>query len=40
MLLNNLEITEIIKEGIKKYLEQMTMKTRRPNTYGMQQKLF
>ena len=39
-LLNNQEITEEIKEEIKKYLEQMKMKTRRPKSYGMQQKQF
>ena len=37
-LLNNQEITEEIKEGIKKYLDKMTMKTRQPKTYGMQEK--
>ena len=37
-LLNNQELTEQIKEEIKKYLEKMTMKTHLPKTYGMQQK--
>ena len=40
MLLNNQEITEEIKEEIKKYLGQMTMKTRWSKTYEMQQKQF
>ena len=40
MLLNNQELTEGIKEEIKKYLETKTVKTRRPKTYGMQQKQF
>ena len=39
-LLNNQEITEEIKEEIRKYLETMTVKTRRPKTYGIQQKQF
>ena len=39
-LLNNQEITEEIKEEIKKYLETMTMKTQRSKTYGTQQKQF
>ena len=39
-ILNNQEITEEIKEEIKKYLQQITMKTRRPKTNGMQQKKF
>ena len=39
-LLSNQEITEEIQEKIKKYLETMTMKTRRPKTYEMQQKQF
>ena len=39
-VLNNKEITEEVKEEIKKYLEQMTMETRQPKTYGMQQKQF
>ena len=38
-LLNNQEITEEIKEEIKKYLE-TNDKTRRPKTYGMQQNQF
>ena len=37
-LLNNQEITEEIKEEIKKYLETNDNETRRSNTYGMQQK--
>ena len=36
-LLNNQEITEEIKEEIKKYLETITMKTQWSKTYGMQQ---
>ena len=40
MLLNNQEITEEIKEEIKKHLDTMTMKTWQPKTYGMQQKQF
>ena len=40
MLLNNQEITEEIKEEIKKYQKQMTVKTRWPKTYGIQQKQF
>ena len=36
-LLNNQEITEEIKEEIKKYLETIDNKTRRPKTYGMQE---
>ena len=40
MLLNNQEITEEIKEEIKKYPEKMTMKTRRLKIYGIQQKQF
>ena len=40
MLLNNQEITEDIKEEIKKYLETYDKKTRRPKTYGTQQKQF
>ena len=40
MLLNNQEITEEIKEEIKNTQKQMTMKTRLPKTYGMQQKQF
>ena len=39
-LLNNQEITEEIKEEVKKYLETGTMKTRWPKTYEMQQKQF
>ena len=39
-LLNNQDITEEIKEEIKKYIDTMTMKTRRSKTYGMQQKQF
>ena len=39
-LLNNQEITEEIKEEIKNTERQMTMKTRRSKTYGMQQKQF
>ena len=39
-LLNNQVITEEIKEEIKNTWKQMTMKTRRPKTYGMQQKQF
>ena len=39
-LLNNQEITEEIKEEIKKYLGQITMKTPRSKTYGMHQKQF
>ena len=38
ILLNNQEITEEIKE--KKKTRKMTMKTRWPNTHGMQQKQF
>ena len=40
MLLNNQEITEEIKEEIKKYLETNYNETRRSKTYGMQQKPF
>ena len=40
MLLNNQWITEEIKEEIKKYLETNDNKTRRPQTYGKQQKQF
>ena len=39
-LLNNQEITEEIKEEIKKYLETNDSETRQPKTYGMQQKQF
>ena len=40
-LLNNQEITEEIKEEIKNNTSrEMTMKTRRSKTYGMQQKQF
>ena len=39
-LLNNQEITEEIKEEIKKYIETNDNETRRPKTYGMQQKQF
>ena len=39
-LLNNQEITEEIKDEIKKYLETNDNKTRRSKTYGMQQKQF
>ena len=39
-LLNNQEITEEIKEEIKKYQGQMTTKTRQSKTYAMQQKQF
>ena len=39
-LLNNQEITEEIKEEIKKYLEINDNETRRPKTYGIQQKHF
>ena len=39
-LLNNQEITEEIKEEIKKYLETNEMHTSQPKTYGMQQKQF
>ena len=38
MFLNNQQITEEIKREIKKFLEQMTMKTRQLKTFGMQQK--
>ena len=37
-LLNNQDVTEEIKEEIKKYLE--TMKTQQPRSYGKQQKQF
>ena len=37
-LLNNQEITEEVKS--KNTYKQMTMKTRQPKTYGMQQKQF
>ena len=40
MLLNNQEITEEIKEEIKKYLESNDNETQRPKTYRMQQKQF
>ena len=39
MLLNNQGITEELKEEIKKYLD-MTTKTRRSKTYGIEQKQF
>ena len=39
-LLNTQEMTEEIKDEIKTYLETITMKTRPPKTYGMQQKQF
>ena len=39
-LLNNEVITEEIKEEIKKYLDTNDNETRRPKTYGMQQKQF
>ena len=39
-LLNNQEITEEIKEEIKKYLESNDNETQRPKTYRMQQKQF
>ena len=39
-LLNNQEITEEIKEDIKKYLETIYNKSRQSKTYGMQQKQF
>ena len=39
-LLNNQEITEEIKEKIKKYLETKDNETRQTKTYGMQQKQF
>ena len=39
-LLNNQEITEEIKEEIKKYLETNETHTSQPKTYGMQQKQF
>ena len=37
MLLNKQEITEEIKEEIKKYLETNDNENTRPKTYGMQQ---
>ena len=40
MLLNNQEITEDMKEEIKKYLETNANETRRSKAYGMQQKQF
>ena len=39
-LLNNKEITEEIKEDIKKYLETNDSENTNPKTYGMQQKQF
>ena len=39
-LLNNQEITEEIKEEIKKFLETNDNETQRPRAYGMQQKQF
>ena len=39
-LLNNQEITEEIKEEIKKYLETNDSETQWSKTYGMQQKQF
>ena len=39
-LLNSQEITEEIKEKIKKYLETKDNETRQTKTYGMQQKQF
>ena len=39
-LLNNQEITEGSKRKLKNTYKQMTMKTQRPKTYGMQQKQF
>ena len=40
MLLNNQEITEEIKEAIKKYLETNDNENTMTQTYGMQQKQF
>ena len=40
MLLNNQEITEEIKEEIRKYLETNDNETQQSKTYGMQQKQF
>ena len=40
MLVNNQEITEEIKEEIKKYLETNDNKTRRSKTYEMQPTQF
>ena len=37
---NNKENTEEIKEKTKNTYKQMTMKTRQPKTYGMQQRQF
>ena len=39
-LLTNQEITEEIKEEIKKYLETNDKKTRWPKTFGMEKKQF
>ena len=38
--LNNQQVTEEIKREIKKFLEQLIIKTRLLKTYGMQQKQF
>ena len=39
-LLNNQEITEEIKEEIKKYLETNETKTQQSKTYGIEQEHF
>ena len=38
MFLHKQQVTEEIKREIKKFLEQITMKTQQPKTYGIQQK--
>ena len=37
--INNQQVTEEIKRKIKKFLKQMTMKTRQLKTYGVQQNI-